>query len=384
MLKIIPKNNYKLKKIMKERNAGVDFCRIIGMIDIIVYHIVICKYLMNKYKSYSKQFKLIEILTQWHISNFGIISGLVGFKTNKYSNLLYLFLCVLFYSVAIHYIIIKFYKNRYGFIISQRQLRNYFFPVITNDYWYFSTYFKMYLFLPLINKGISLIYKGELIIIILSIIGILFIWKDLISPYPNKFCSDRSAITLLAYFIIGAYFGKYNLNDKKNKNIFYYLYLIILFCSISYITNYLMYYNDFSKCKLILKRLLYNRTNSIAMVLQSTSIILLFIKIKYNKCISKIISFLGSLSFSSYLIHNHMDLRPILIPYLFEKTSISISFANLVILFVIKGTLVFISCIFIDYLRSLLFSFFKIRQICLYFEKIILSLCSKINENENI
>jgi surface polysaccharide O-acyltransferase-like enzyme len=239
----------------------------------------------------------------------------------------------------------------------------------------------MYLFLPLINKGISLIYKSELIIIILSMIGILFIWKDLMSRNPNQFCSNTSTKTLLVYFIIGAYFGKYNLNDKKNKSIFYYLYMIILFCSTSYTTNYLMYYKDFSKYKLILKKILYNRTNSIAMVLQSTSIILIFIKIKYNKSISKIISFLGSLSFSSYLIHNHMDLRPILIPYLFQKSSSSLSFQNLIILFLIKGTLVFIACIFIDYLRFLLFSFFRITQICLYFEKLIFSLCSRINEN---
>jgi hypothetical protein len=223
MLKIIPKSNFKLIK-KKERNAGVDFCRILGMIDIIVYHIVICKYLKNKYRNYLKQFTLIEILTQWHISNFGIISGIVGFKTNKYSNLLYLFLCVLFYSVTIHYTMIKFYKNKYSIIINQKQLREYYFPVITNDYWYFSTYFKMYLFLPLINKGISLIYKSELIIIILSMIGILFIWKDLMSRNPNKFCSNTSTKTLLVYFIIGAYFGKYNLNDKKIK-VFFIIYI---------------------------------------------------------------------------------------------------------------------------------------------------------------
>ena len=96
----------------------------------------------------------------------------------------------------------------------------------------------MYLFLPLINKGISLTFKGELIIIILSMIGILFIWKDLMSRNPDSFCSKNSAKTLLVYFIIGAYFGKYNLNDNKNKNIFYNLYMIILFCSTSYITYF--------------------------------------------------------------------------------------------------------------------------------------------------
>lgn len=43
------------------------------------------------------------------------------------------------------------------------------------DYWYFSTYFGMYLFLPLINKGLSLVDKVELTIVLISMIGIFFI-----------------------------------------------------------------------------------------------------------------------------------------------------------------------------------------------------------------
>ena len=35
-------------------------------------------------------------------------------------------------------------------------------PVIFNRYWYFTTYFGMYLFLPVINKGIENLTKGNL------------------------------------------------------------------------------------------------------------------------------------------------------------------------------------------------------------------------------
>ena len=288
MLNIIPKSNFKIKN-KKERNAGVDLCRILGMIDIIVYHIIL--FLDIKYHKYRKKFKLLEILTQWHISNFGIISGIIGFKTNKYSNILYLFLYVLFYSITIHYlfIIIQYFRKKYSFTISKSHLRDYYFPVIRDTYWYFSTYFKMYLFLPIINKGLFLIYKGELGIIILSMIGILFIWKDLMSQNPSQFCSCRSAKTLLVYFIIGAYIGKYYLNDKKNKKIFYYFFLMIIFTFNSYISYYLMFYEGINKFKLILKKIFYNGTNSIAMILQPISIILIFIKINYKKSIAKFI-----------------------------------------------------------------------------------------------
>lgn len=66
----------------KERNVGVDLCRILGMIDIIVFHIIIVGNIRSKYPNFEKKFKFMEIFTQWHISNFGIISGIVGYKTN--------------------------------------------------------------------------------------------------------------------------------------------------------------------------------------------------------------------------------------------------------------------------------------------------------------
>ena len=88
---IIKKENNKKQKI---RNPGIDLCRILGMLSIIIFHLNL--HLYSKFNQYSNNIKYLEIITQWHISNFGIISGIVGFKTNKYSNLLYLWLTVFF------------------------------------------------------------------------------------------------------------------------------------------------------------------------------------------------------------------------------------------------------------------------------------------------
>ena len=375
---LLKKKKIKKKaKKQKERNAGVDLCRILGMIDIIVFHIIIVGSIRNKYPNYEKKFKFMEIFTQWHISNFGIISGIVGFKTNKYSNLAYLYLCVLFYSLTIHYLFMKFHKKLFTYYNSSniRRPQDYYFPVISNSYWYFSTYFGMYLFLSIINKGLSLVDKTELRIIILSLFGILFIWKDIMSKDPQNFCSDTSFTTLAIYFIFGAYIGKYRLKCQKNKNIFFYLFLIVIFYFSSYITYYLHCYEGNNKWSLLFKKILYNRSNSIAMVLQSTSIILIFLKIKYNKNIAKIISFFGPLSFSSYLIHNHMDLRYIFFGNIFRIISPSLSFQSLVFLFTVKGAIYFFVCMIIDYLRYLLFTILRVRQICIFIEKTIFSFC---------
>ena len=108
-INIIDKNRTKIEpKKIKERNPGIDFVRILGMYAIIVHHLIVHGLLGFKYRNYAKQIELINIGTYWHVSSFALISGFIGYKTCKYSNLLYLWLCALFYSVSIHYLIKKY------------------------------------------------------------------------------------------------------------------------------------------------------------------------------------------------------------------------------------------------------------------------------------
>ena len=375
-------NSVKISIKQKIRNPGVDLCRILGMLDIIIFHFNMVLY--NKFSRYSNSIKYLEIITQWHIGNFGMISGIVGYKTCKYSNLLHLWLTVFFYSTTIHYAYKKYNKYLPNYFHTNyiEDKLEYFFPVIFKNYWYFTTYFTMYLFLPLINKGLTLIDKTELTIILISVVGVFFIWRDLILIKPHQFCNDRSITTLLIFFLIGAYIGKYIINGnqtvKKNKNILYYIVWIILFISSSYLTYYSQLYNGNNKFRLILKKLFYSLCYSVGIMIESLSILFIFIQIKYNKYIGKIISFCGPLTFSAYLIHDHMDLRGKLANYFLIQYSPSYSFMHVVSLSTLNGTKVFCICIIIDYFRSLIFRLFRIRQICIFLEKTIFFIVHKI------
>ena len=368
-------------KNKKERNPGVDLLRILGMIDIVAFHITM--HLGEQYPRYKNECIYMEIFTQWHISNFGIISGIVGYKSNKYSNLLYLWLWVLYHSVTIHYFFKRFYPQK----LTNIPENEYFLPLISNHYWYFTSYFKMYLFLPLINKGLNYIDKAELIIIILSLYGILFIWKDLKSKERGNFCNDTSVKTLLSYYLLGAYIGKFVLNQNKDskriiniiKNIIYYLILIYIFIKSSNITYDSTFYEGNNKYKLILKKLFYNTSNSMAMVLQSLSLCLFFTRIKYNKYIGKIITFFGPLAFSVYLIHNHIDVRGSrFLTWLFSKYSSNLTPKYIAINVIYEATKVFVGCIAIDYIRFLIFKLLKVREICVFLEKMVFAIFKRI------
>ena len=290
----------------KERNPGIELLRILGMYAIIIHHILVFGKLFLKFNNY-KQLHFINISCFFHISVFGLISGIIGNKTYKYSNLLYLWLCVIFYSFGIHII----YKSLYPNLVKDDNNYNSFkwlFPIIFKKYWYFTSYFGMYLFLPLINKGLSNINKSELKIIVLSLIGIFIIWRDFINSKgdPFQLNSGYSVIGLLIFYIIGAYLGKYII-IKKTNIIINIIYLIIYICS-SYLC-YCFYFYKENKTKLIiiikLKQIFSLRINSISMIIQGISLTLIFSRIKYNKFFSKIFGFLGPLTFGVYLIHSH-------------------------------------------------------------------------------
>jgi hypothetical protein len=223
------------KKNEKSRNPNIDFIRIIGMYAIIIHHLLIHGKAMLKYKNYH-ELKLLNILCHWHVSSFGLISGLSVNKTVKFSNLFYLYIVVVFYSLIFYFKFNNFnilprHKNRFI---------SHLFPVIHAKYWYFTAYFGIYPFLPIINKGISILSLIEIKKIIHFMFGIFII---LVSY--NKDCFylhyGYSPFSLLILYIFGAYIGRYIFFEKRTVfiRIFIFIFCIIIFMSASLILSIL-------------------------------------------------------------------------------------------------------------------------------------------------
>ena len=200
--------NQKIKKI---RNPGIDALRIISMYNIILTHYIDFGHLYRNYPKYKRHLAFIHSFTDWHNNSFILISGIVGYKTNKYSNLLYLWITVFFYSVGIHKYIV-YYKN--GYKVNNDMYQEYY-PITFKRYWYFTTYFAMYLFLPVLNKGIEYLSKYEFRFVVMSLLCILVFWKDYKNPYNDVYLMFKgySLIWFLIYYLTGAYIGKYRTNN---------------------------------------------------------------------------------------------------------------------------------------------------------------------------
>ena len=363
-------NNNNIKKI---RNPGVDFARMISMYIVVVTHYFYYGKPTKHFPKYARQLSLLECITDWHNDAFVLISGMVGYKTNKYSNLIYLWLTVFFYSVGIH----KYYEYfKKGYFIYQDIVKE-LFPIVFRRYWFFTTYFGMYLFLPVINKGIASLTKYELRLVVITTIFIFVFWREYKNPSEDIFVmvSGASIAWFLTLYLTGAYIGKYRsdyFGIKKYILCFIYLFIFSI-VSILYFKSYIKeYYLTIGNWKIqfpiVLKRMINGRYDSIIKVIQSITACLFCLQIYYNKYIAKIICFFGPLLFGVYLFHMHYLIKRNIVMHSFDNISTDKSLNSVVVLIFGKSFKLFIICIIIDYIRNLLFSLLRIKKILIFIE----------------
>ena len=283
---------------------------------------------------------------------------------------------VFFYSIGFNIYFKNFRKNS---IIKENIFKDYF-PVVFNRYWYFTSYFGMYLYLPIINKGIMYLSKSELKLVVFSILGILVFWRKYIDQKDDIFhtAGGFSLLWLLTLYITGVYIGKYNIVYTGVKRIIFCFIYLFSFISITLLyykiyDNSLNNINGYYKRKILLKlkQILTDGYDSILKITQSISITLFFLQINYNKYISKVISFLGPLTFGVYLIHSNHIVCDNIFNKIFYNTPYVNNLYSAMKIFIMIDLKVLIICMIIDYIRHVIFTIFRIKKICIFVEKII-------------
>ena len=216
------------------------------MYGIVINHILYHGNGIKKYFKYKKELKFLHSILFWHNNGFALISGIVGYKTNKYSNLLYLWFYVFFYSVGIHFFFLIFRPKT---IINDNIYKE-FFPIVFQRYWYFTSYFGMFLFLPLIIKGITILTEYELKLIIISTVGIFAFWRGIQNPKNDVFNlkGGFTILWLLTFYITGTYIGKYRVDYVGVKKYIFcsiclYIYHISLCYSQAKVIKFQIFYN---------------------------------------------------------------------------------------------------------------------------------------------
>lgn len=236
------------------------------------------------------------------------------------------------------------------------------FPVLFNKYWYFTCYFLLFLFMPILNFALNSISKSIMKISLLTIL----LFTSVIAPIANVFSDNLfglgngyTTIWLMVLYLLGGYIRKYGVLENVRNVWLIIAYFVIAFMvllsrlMICITTNRFLGEIKYEE--------MWTSYISITILAESVCLLLLFKRIHFSKFFTKVIAFLSPLAFSVYLIHDN----PIVREYLIADRFISIAGLNpLLMVLAIFGSVlaIFIICIIIDYFRYLLFKVIKVKQ----------------------
>lgn len=358
----------------KGRNYGIDLLRIVSMFMICVMHVLGTGGVLDNTTIFSLNYEIawsIECIVYCAVNCYALISGFVGANSKyKFTNIVKLWLQVVFYSVVITgiFAIIK------PEVINWEAIVGSFLPIIFNRYWYFTAYFLLFLFMPILNIALNSLSKKQLeasLVLIVAACCILTI------PNGNLFYLNKgySALWLIVLYLVGGYVKKCEpFKEIKSKVLIIALIVIFVLIWASKLCIELTTTKLFGEAKRGGVFIKY-----VSPLVFATALIMLelFSRIKFAKKPS-VISALASVSFGVYLIHCHPILSNELLYDLFK------SFATynpaLLVLAVIGAALaIYLICSAIDYLRLLLFKLIRVPQAL---DKIELKIKNKFFKDE--
>lgn len=349
-----------------ERNFGIDLLRILAMYMVVVLHVLGCGGILETCERFSVNYYVawfLETSAYCAVDVFAMISGyvMVNTKFNGFK-MIPLWLTVFFYS-SILTILFKFVPSLSLLheVTKIELIKGIVFPVVSNQYWYFTAYFGMYFFIPFINKMIRNLEKKEYTALCITIIVVYSLLPVFGLKRIDSFNMGWGYTTawLICMYIIGGYFNKFPVKISKIKCLL--LYSISIFCAwfsklMSHVLIKLIFKMD--------KELdLFIDYTSIFIISSGVALLLLFSNLEIKNRISKkIINLVSSLAFSVYIIH----VQPFVFNYIFRKKFEHLAFETpilLVLKVLVFAFLIFVLCWSIDLIRYFIFKVSRINKI---------------------
>lgn len=338
-----------LRKGIDKRESNFELLRIISIIFIIFHHFVI-------HSTYDFSLGTANVFNDFLVAlfhaggKFGVvlfvmITGyyMVNKKEIKFKKLFQLEVQVLFYSFFLYLIFVLFMGKEF----IKNDLFKYLTPNINWVYWFFSTYFILYLLIPYINKMLLELDKKEYIKLLF--IGFIFL---ILMPTIIISKHDVSAIVyLIYYYMIGAYIKLFGNNIKGKKR--YAICFVLSYLAIP-VSSLIIRYFSFEDVSLKNYIFMFIHMDSIFIFISSICLFLFFKKFKINY--SKTINWLASFSFGVYLVHDH----PLVRDFLFKKMYLVSDFINnnsflFISISIVTG--IYISSVLFEIIRKLISKF---------------------------
>ncbi len=356
---------------MKQRNVGIDILRIVSMFYIIIGHILMQGGVLSAYFNEGLQggyyfFNTVYVLAYCGVNCFALVSGYVGWQnTFKLERIIKLWANVVFWSVGISLVLFIYNKE----FFSAKEAVSMFLPLIRGRYWFFNAYFVVFMFSPLLNHTIRTLPKKTFQYFLLAVAFVFCVVPFLaLGNDVFRIQSGFEFSWLMVMYLVGGYFSKYPVKIQKPYKC---IVAFLGFALLNFIYKYLI--------ELVTTKLLgvpshgdlfMSYTSPVA-VGEAVCLLLYFSNLNAkNKTLIKTVNFVMPAIFSVYIIHVH----PVVFWKILKDAFIRLTEYNLLVSFVLiiaTSLAILIGCIALDYIRILIFKFFKVDYFCGKFCKFI-------------
>ena len=343
------------------RNYGIDALRIVSMLMIVIHHILFHGGVLSGIEPFTIRYNLIwliQIAVYGAVDCYALISGYVGvYSRHSYGSFLSLWLRVVFYSFGLSLINILVSPDSIGIGSLIFSL----FPIFTNKYWYFTSYFVLFLFIPLLNKVLESLPKRKLQVFFILAISSFSIIIPIMSIFGGTMFLEGGFTPwwLIILYLLGGYIRKYGFLESLKKR--YLVLTFVISVTLNWLIKILIQFITIHIYDSIRFDEIFVKYDSIFVLCSALSLLLLFSRINIRNVMVKIVSFISPLTFSVYLIHEHEFIRKV---FFIGKFTWINKLPIWGVLPAILGCaiLIFLACCCIDVGRYYLFRWLKINK----------------------
>ena len=337
-----------------DRISGLDLLRVILSFWVVAIHVMHYGGLQAYSDPSSAGFYLLWFLAiSMHsvINCFALVSGFVLYdQTPKYTRILRLLFTVAYHGIVITLLFRLFYPEA----VTQRHWLWAFFPVAQEEFWYFSSYFGAFFFVPVLIRGIRSLPKRQAgLLVICSLIIFSFI-PTFTARDPFDLDGGNSVLWLLILFVAGAFLKKYFHTFKLKKRV-----LLAIFAGSVLLTCIGMaigeLFPEFDSLALV-------DHTSPTLVLGGIAVVLLFASIQVPAFAGKIVKYCAPFTFSIYLIHEHPLVRQYFVKNQFIHVVSLPAVMQVVAVFLIAAC-IWLICFGLDFIRRYIFRLLRINQL---------------------
>lgn len=363
-------------EVKKQRNYGIDLLRIVSMLLIPILHILGHGGLLNAVQIGTVNYKIIwfmEIAAYCGVNCYALISGYVGYSSKyKYANIIMLYLQVVFYSATIFFFFYIFKPE----ILAKQDFISMLLPVSAKQYWFFTAYFCLSLFIPFLNMVLDNLDRvtGEKLFITIII---LFTVLPTIFHYDIFYIGDGySAMWLALLYLIGGCINKFDIG-KHGKTMKYLLgYFICITVTWIFKIWKIQVFTE-GLFAISSEGEFFVSYTSPTILFAGIMLLIGFRNLNLKDTTKKIIGFFAPLTFGVYLVHENPIIRRWIIV---EKFRGYADYNPFVLVGVVLGTSISIwfICSLIDKIRLCLFKVMRVHIACSYIERLLAYIGKKI------